>query len=312
MKKLKAIIMAGVGIVMLAPTNRVEALNVSSNFSTDPLTGGLWSFGAGSNVNSQFAWDSGGSSLLVHVDSSLPTARLDLPIGATLTTGTDFTLTCRFSFKVTSAPFNGGMQFAFGLVNHSLTRDNRTGLPTDPFYPDPGSTNVFNTVEFNYFPSQGTFGGPTLTPSVFGAQNGGGDAFGNFASVFGLGSRLDDNIAPAITALPQDTLLLATLGYSAATQMLSLTMQQVNPDLSLTTLDTGVPALSLSSLAPSFAVDSLAIMTYADGYASSPTALVGDMNIRQIAVSSPVPEPSAALLLLCGGGIFTLARRRRV
>ncbi len=98
--------------------------------------------------------------------------------------------------------------------------------------------------------------------------------------------------------------------------MLALTMQQVNADSSLTTLVTGVPALDLSGLSPSFAVDSLAIMAYADGFngdpSSSPqTALVGDMSIQQIAVSSPVPEPAAGLLIFCSGGVLALFRRRR-
>ncbi len=312
---MKKYILAGACIFMLASAARLEALTVSSDFSTNPLTGGAWSYGVGSNVNNQLAWS--GSSLLVHVDSSKPTVRLDLPIGTTLTTSTDFTLTCRFSFTVTSAPNNESMQFAFGLVNHSLTGGNRTGLPSDPPYPAPGSSNVFSTVEFSYYPNVSpTFGfGRTLTPSVFGAQSGGGDAFGNFASIFGADSDLGDNTLPSITELPQATLLLATLDYSAATKLLALTMQRVNGDLSLTTLQTEVPALDLSFIGPTFAVDSLAVMAYGDGYNSfypSTPALIGDMEIRQIAVTSPVPEPAAAVLLLCGGGVFALVRRRRV
>jgi len=311
---MKKYILAGVGVLALAFASRLEALNVSSDFSINPLTGGGWSFGAGNNSNSQFAWNAAGSSLQVHVDSSLPTVRLDLPIGATLTTGTDFTLSCRFSFTVTSAPNNEGMQFAFGLVNHTLTGGNRTGTPTDF-----GSDNVFNTVEFNYFPnvSPAFNSGRTLAPAVFGAEVVGQDAFFNSALMFGSGSNLGDNtVPPQIDQLPQATLLLATLDYSAATKLLALTVQQVNPDLSLTTLDTGVPARDLSGLSPTFAVDSLAITAYADGFNGDPfssplVALVGDMDIRQIAVSSPVPEPASGLLILFSGGVLALARRRR-
>jgi hypothetical protein len=205
------------------------------------------------------------------------------------------------------------MQFAFGLVNHTLTGGNRTGLPTDPVFPAPGSSNVFSTVEFNYFPNVSPlYGGPTLTPSVFGAQSAGGDAFGNFTSLFGSGPDLGDNVVPAqIDQLPQSVLLLATLDFSASTKLLVLTMQRINGDLSLTTLETGVPALDLSFVTPTFAVDSLAIMAYGDGYSSAPTALVGDMDIRQIAVSSPVPEPATGLLFVSAGGVLALFRRRR-
>ena len=311
---MKKCILAGVGVLALALAARLEALNVSSDFSTNPLTGGGWSFGVGSNANNQFAWNQPGSSLLVHVDSSLPSVRLDLPIGAALTTSTDFTLTSRFSFTVTSAPDNEGMQFAFGLVNHALTGGDRTGTSANF-----GSDNAFHTVEFNYFPNVSpAFGsGRTLTPAVFGAQSGGGDAFSNFASVFGSGADLGDNtVPPQIDQLPQAALLLATLNYSASTKLLVLTMQRVNADSSVTTLDTGVPALNLSGISPSFAVDSLAIMAYADGFNGDPftspqVALVGDMNIQQIAVSSPVPEPASALLLVSAGGFLALLRRRR-
>jgi hypothetical protein len=308
---MKKCILAGAAMLALSFTTSLEALTMSSDFSNNPLTGGGWSYGVGSNANNQLTWT--GSSLQVHVDSSKPTVRLDLPIGTTLTTGTDFTLTCKFSFSVMSAPSNQSMQFAFGMVNHTVTGGNRTGLPSDPPYPAFGSSNVFSTVEFNYFPNVSpTYGGPTLTPSVFGAQSGGGDAFNNFTSVFGPGSDLGDNTGSAITALPQTTLLLATLAYTASTKMLALTMQQVNGDSSLTTLQTDVPALDLSFVNPTFAVDSLAIMSYADGFTStSAPSLVGDMDIRQIAVSTPAPEPATAVLLLSAGGVLALMGRRR-
>jgi hypothetical protein len=305
---MKKCILAG-ALMALAFTASLKALNVSSDFSTNPFTSG-WSFGVGSNANGQFTWNQPTNSLRVHVDSSLPTVRLDLPIGATLSTATDFTLSCRFSFTVTSAPNNEFMQFAFGLVNHGLTGGNRTGLPSDPFYPEPGSSNVFSTVEFSYYPNVSpTYGfGRTLTPAVFGAQSGGGDAFGNFATLYDDDSDLGDG-KQAIDQLPQATVLIATLNYVAATKLLTLTVQ----DSSLAILDTGVPALDLSFISPSFALDSLAIMAYQDGYNSfypSTPALIGDMDIQQIAVTSPVPEPAGTVLLLSAAGMLLLRRRR--
>jgi hypothetical protein len=303
----------GLGLLSLFLTPKLSALDVSSDFSTNPFTSG-WTFGAGSNSNNQFTWDQANHALDVHVDSSLPTARLDLSLGTVLNKNTDFTITSRFSFTITTAANDEAMQLAFGLVNHSLTGGDRTGSPADY-----GSDNVFNTVEFNYFPNiSPTYGtGRTLTPVVFGAQSAGGDAFSNFASVFGSGSDLGDNVAPAIKALPQSTLLQATLSYSASTQLLTLTLQQVNGDNSLTTLETDVPALSLASLNPGFSVDSLAIMAYHDGFNDDPlsdpngTALVADMTIQQIGVMSPAPEPGAGLLLIGSVGGLALFGRRR-
>jgi len=308
----------GISLLSLLFTAKLSAATVTSNFSINPFTSG-WTFGAGSNVNNQFTWDQPNQALDVHLNSSLPTARLDLALGTTLTTSTDFTLTSRFSFTITSAPNDEGMQIAFGLVNHSLTGGDRTGTSADF-----GSDNVFNTVEFNYFPNVSpTFGsGRTLTPVAFGAQDPlhpENDAFSNFASVFGSGSDLGDNVSPAINALPQSTLLQATLNYTASTKLLTLTLQQVNGDNSLTTLQTDVPALSLASLSPSFSVDSLAIMAYHDGFDGDPfidpngTALVADVAFQQIGVVTPAPEPGTGLLLIgAGSGLALLGRRRPV
>lgn len=310
---MKKCIPIGAGILLLAFTASLEAIDVVSDFSKNPLTTGGWSFGVGNNSNNQFAWNQPASSLKVHLDSSLPTVRFDLPIGATLTTSTDFTVTAKFSFTITSAPPNEGMQLAFGLVNHALTGGNRTGTPADF-----SSDNVFNTVEFNYFPNVSPLygSGRTLTPAVFGSLSGSRDAFGNFASVFGSGADLGDNAPPAVNELPQSTLLQATLNYIASTQLLTLAVQQVNGDSSLTTLNTGVPPLSLSLISPTFIVDSLAIMAYQDGFNGDPftsplVALIADMDIRQIGVSTPVPEPAGTLLLLGAGSVLALIRRRR-
>jgi hypothetical protein len=154
----------------------------SYNFASDPLAADSpWTFGVGSNANGQFVSNSDG--LTVLVNSALPTARLDLPLGTTLNDTSTFILTSRFSFHVTTASPDQFAQIAFGLTNHTLTGGDRTGSLADQT-----SDNTFNTVEFNYFPNVSTlFGGPTLTPTVFGGQGGSEpdfDAFSNFASIF--------------------------------------------------------------------------------------------------------------------------------
>jgi len=275
------------------------AYDLVETFASNPLNPGSgWTFGVGSNANSQFSWDSTTSSLDVHVDSSLPTARFDTPLGTTFTGSTDFTLTARFSFTVTSAPGDQDMQFAFGLTNSATTGGDRTGS-----YSNFSSDNTFNTVEYDYFPNVSPlYGGPTLSPSVFGAQSGGNDAFSNFASVFGPSSLLTGN------PLPTAQELQATLAYSALGQTLTLTIQQVNADNSLTLLD--VVPLSTSGLDPTFSVDTLSIMAYNDGFTdSSEPSLVGDMSFQRLEV---VPEPSTTGLLAMGViGIGAWWRRSR-
>src|SRR4051794_21998768 len=79
-----------------------EARAAGDDFSSNPLSGGSpWAFGVGGNANSQFSWSPG--SLSVHLNSSLPSARLDLPLGLVLDDSSNFELRARFSFHITSA-----------------------------------------------------------------------------------------------------------------------------------------------------------------------------------------------------------------
>src|ERR1051325_1938910 len=222
-----------------------SAVTLVEDFLADPFSPlGNWSFGVGDNSQGQVTWnalsspayvgDSPGS-LSVHLNSSLPTARLQRSLGSTVTDTDSFTLATRFRFSITSAPGNQFMQMAFGLVNSGLTGGDRTGS-----FANFGSDNTFHTVEFNYFPNDSFFSGATLTPSVFGAQKNGGDAFGNFASIFGSGSDLGDNTV-GITELPQNVTLEALLAYNGGTQVVPLTMNQINVNGSSTLLNTELP-----------------------------------------------------------------------
>jgi hypothetical protein len=282
---------------------------VSDNFSTNPLTSGAWSFGVGDNSHNQFTWTPG--ALSVHLDSSLPTARLDLPLGTTLSDSSSFLLTARLSFHITSAPGDQAAQIAFGLTNHTLTGGDRTGTPANF-----SSDNTFNTVEFNYFPNVSpSFGGPTLTPAVFGGSSG-GDAFSNFAAIFGDASNLGSHSPPGITQLPQDTVLEAHLAYNGASKIATLTMYQVDSHGALTQLNTGPLELDLGAFGGGydatnpFLVDSLSIMTYQDGFTTpAETSLVGDITYQSIGLTL-VPEPSTAVLALLAGIAFIPLRRR--
>lgn len=311
----KKLVLSGLATVWLG-VSPVHAL--VEDFSSNPFS--TWSFGVGDNSNAQFAWNSGASpvytgdaagSLSVHLNSSLPTARLQRPLGVTLTDTDSFTLSTRFSFTLTSAPSDQFMQMSFGLVNSSLTGGDRTGSLANF-----GSDNTFHTVEFDYFPNESIFSGATLSPGVFGAQKSGGDAFGNFASIFGSGSNLGDNTL-GINRLPQTVTLEALLDYNGATKVLTLTMNQVNANGSLTLLNTELPSLNLvasgyDSNFP-FVVDTLAIMAYQDGFTSpGDPSLVADLTFQKFEFTMAVPEPSAIALIGLGMcGAWAAARRRR-
>ncbi|MCS7047959.1 MAG: PEP-CTERM sorting domain-containing protein [Verrucomicrobiae bacterium] len=289
------------------------------DFSTSPFP--TWSFGVGDNSNSQFAWNNDApkysgdapGSLTVNLNSALPTARLDRPIGATFTQSDNFTLKVRFSFNVISAPTDTAAQIAFGLVNSALTGGDRTGSFSNFF-----SSDFFHTVEFNYFPQLSTWNpatpGPTLTPVVAGAQKGGGDAFSNFAAIFGPASDLGANPPPLITELPEDVVLEAVLDYDGFTRELSLTMYQVQSDGSLTLLLTGVPPLDLDTQFSydtnyPFVVDTVAIMAYQDGYTDpNNPSLVATVTFERIEF---IPEPTTGLLVGLGVTLAAISTRWR-
>jgi hypothetical protein len=288
-------ILVAFAAAMLAALPSLAAVSLTEDFSSDPFA--RWSYGIGTNDHHQFTWTN--SSLKVHLDSSLPTVRFQRPLGVTLTATNDFLLKAHFSFTVISAPDDTAAQIAFGLVNRSLTGGDRSGTPENF-----GSDNTFHTIEFNYFPSISTFfqSGPTLTPAVFGAQiASNADAFANFASIFGSESDLGDN-TNGLTALPQYVTLQAVLSYTAANKTLTLTMSQVNPDGTLTVLDTGLAAMSLMDHGYNtnfpFNIDALAIMAYRDGFTTTNNpSLVADITFQHLSFYSPSPEPPSYMAI---------------
>jgi hypothetical protein len=303
------------GLLALATAGASASVQFTEDFAATPF--GDWSFGVGSNANSQFAYstsapafsgDAAGE-LNVHLDSSLPTARFQAPLGGTLGDATSFTLSAIFSFTVTSAPSDGYAQMAFGLVNSTLTGGDRTGS-----FADFSSDNVFHAFEFNYYPNPTSFGGRALQPAVFGARSGTNDAFTNFAPSGVFDGRLGDNTV-GVAELPASTLLKAELHYDAPSRQVTLQMHQVAPDGSLAEIETELPVLDLDSgahvynTALPFSVDAVAIMAYQDGYVIGGTAsLVADLTFHRIEVSQ-VPEPAVCGFLACGA--LLLARRRR-
>ena len=283
---------------MLSLASVSTALGVGDDFSLNPLLGGSpWSFGVGSNSNSHFSWTPG--ELTVLINTSLPTARLDLPLGTTLGDTDSFLLSARFSFNVANAPGDQFAQFSFGLTNQAQTGGDRTGSLADF-----NSANTYHTVEFDYFPNVSpTFGGPTLSPAVFGGPA--GSAFNNFASVFGSPANLGDNTV-GITTLPENTALQAELAYDGATKILTLNMYEVGPGELLTLLNTELVPLELTAFGSAydpfnpFSVDALSIMAYADGFTTPQVpSLTAEVRYDFINLTI-VPEPSAIMLAVTG------------
>jgi len=313
-----------IGLALALGGAALASVSFIEDFSTNPFT--AWSFGIGSTEPStnRFVWNSTAPSvyagdpvgaLTVHLNSSLPTVRLQRPLGVTVTDANDFLLKVRFSFSVTSAPTNQSMQIAFGLVNSSQTGGNRTG--SDGVFVD---DDTFHTVEFNYFPQISTFSspptGPNLSPAVFGAHKPGNDAFGNFAAYFFSEADLHDN-TNGIHELPQNVILEAALAYRSATRTIALTMRQVNGGNSTTLLETEVPPMSLINLPTfgtydtnfPFAVDAVAIMAYRDGFTTTnDPSLVADITFQRVSFYAPPPEPPSVTIAIANTDVVLTFR----
>lgn len=238
------------GLALAAEGDLVE------RFTGDPLAGSPNGFVAEGDAAARFRFvadeparfpgDRPGT-LRVLYDTLLPTARLSAPLGAVLAADADFSfgaiLTIR-SERFFASP-DGFSQIAFGLWNTATTGMNRTGFPSD----------AFDLVEFDYFPNVTAFGGPFVSPTVFGG-NVGDNAFFNFA------------FQSAETALPFDVPLLVQARYDAATRLLRVTVGRHVSGVFFERLPQATVDVDLSRLSPSFLVNVAGIAGYFEGYPS--------------------------------------------
>jgi hypothetical protein len=223
-------------------------------FASDPLAGPF--FRPEGDVASRFTFlgherphftgDRPGT-LRVLYDTTLPTGRISAPFGGVLSTDASFE--CGAILTIRSAGFHadpqGFSQIAFGLWNGHTTGLGRTLFPSDSY----------DLVEADYFANVTEFGGPFLSPSVFGGGTG-GNAFDNFA------------FQSAQTALPFDTPILVQGRYDAATGRLTLSASRVSSGVTFAPIPGAVAEVDLSRLHPAFLVDVIGIAAYGEGWPS--------------------------------------------
>ena len=185
--------------------------------------------------------------LRVLYDTTLPAARISTPIGRILSSADDFEFGAILTIRSDGffADPNGFSQIAFGLWNAATTGMNRTGFPSD----------AFDLLGFDYFPNSGEFGGPFLSPGVFGG-NVLDNAFFNFA------------FASAEVALPLDVPLLCQFHCIAAQKRLNLRVSRRGAGVTFERIPGAVVSVDLSRLDPGFLVDVAGIAAYFEGYAS--------------------------------------------
>ncbi|HKQ97209.1 MAG TPA: hypothetical protein VJV75_04975 [Candidatus Polarisedimenticolia bacterium] len=243
-------------------------------FEHDPLGGGPHAFVAEGETDARFVYvadiparfptDRRGS-LRVLYDTTLPTGRISLPIDTVLATDGDFSFGAVMTIHSDGfvADPNGFSQVAFGLWNAHTTGLGRTLFPSDSY----------DLVEFDWFANVGEFGGPFLSPSIFGG-NVGNNAFFNFG------------FASTETTLPLDTPLLCHAVYRAADRRLTVTVHRYASGMVFTEIPGAKVTVDLSTLSPGFLVDVLGIAAYGEGWPSLHATV--DYDLLYI---GPVPEP---------------------
>ena len=253
----------------------LEARAATARLESDPLlSGGAVPFFAEGDAATRFTFVPGTrprftgdrrGSLRVLYDTTLPTGRIGAPIGAVLSLDDDF----RFGAVLTirSAGFaadpNGFSQIAFGLWNAHTTGLGRTLFPSDSY----------DLVEFDWFANVTAFGGPFLSPSIFGGSVG-GNAFDNFA------------FQSAEIALPLDVPLLCEGVYDAASRTLTVTVSRHVRGPRFDPVPGAEATVDLSALDPGFLVDTFGIGAYGEGWPSLRAEVDFDL---LYAGTSPVP-----------------------
>ncbi len=252
------VVLAAVSTTARAAASGPPGTTLVERFAADPFTGQSANpFFAEGEVAAHFAFlpaepphfpgDRPGT-LRVIYDTTLPSARISTPIGGVLTADADFDFGAILTIR--SAGFaadpNGFSQITFALWNSVTTGMNRTGFPSDSF----------DALEFDYFANVGDFGGPFLSPSVFGGDVGAGNAFFNFT----FQSRE--------LALPADVPLLCRFHHAAATRLLTLTVSRHGTGVFFEPIPGAVATIDLSTLSPGFQVDVAGIMAWYEGWAS--------------------------------------------
>lgn len=182
-------------------------------------------------------------------DAAHPSTRAVATLGELYTEQDDFifgaVLTLR-SETFHADPF-GFHPITLSLVNQATTGFNRTGNFTD------FRSDTFDTVEVAYFPQVSPlFGGPFLSPSVFG-EAAGDDAFANFA----FGSSQFE--------IPLDSPVAIVAEHLAAERKLVVTVHSIGADGKPVEIPGAHTEASLAFLS-GFTVNGLAITAYEDGF----------------------------------------------
>jgi len=279
-------VILGAALVLGAASLTPLAAQMVERFDADPLTGqSKNAFIGEGDVASRFTFladepshfpaDHDGTLRVVY-DTTLPTARLSTFFGQVFSLGADFDFGAILTIRSDGffADPDGFSQIAFGLWNAARTGLKRTSFPSDSF----------DLVEFDYFPNVTPFGGPFVSPTVFGG-NVADNAFFNFA------------FNSAETTLPLDTPLLVQCHYNAALRRLNVKVSRHVRSLIFERIDAAGVSVDLSRIDPTFLLTTAGIAGYFEGFPSIHAVVDYDL-----LYTGPLPSPWTVAVNRTKGG----------
>ncbi len=222
-------------------------------------------------------------SLTALYDSSLPAGLFGFPLGHTFDEDDTFTTAALFVIEsdgFVADPF-GFFQISWGMWNRDVTGLNRTGN-FESF-----ASDAFELLEFNWFPAVSPdFGGPFLGPSVFGVDDGGGDAFANAGYLFGLQ-----------LALPFDTPLVALMQHRPADDAVYVQLFAIDGAGRAIPLNGGVGVVPLSFMSDrNYELNTVGPTLWTDGFGGANPAVVARLRFHAIVVAPGIVSEPGALL----------------
>ncbi|HEU5396008.1 MAG TPA: hypothetical protein VFV81_02495 [Verrucomicrobiae bacterium] len=242
MKIVRALALTSLCLSLAAPVGAAN-INVTKNFSTDPLQGG-WQIFGDTNL---FQWNAAAQNLDVTWDSSQPNSYFYHPLGVTLTKDYDFNLQFDLELNdVTTGNESGKTSpMAIGIGFLNFAEASHAGFGRGIYGSAP------NVAEFDYFPPGSYSDGvntypiaPTLTPTFISS-----DAYVYSPSAY----------IPYELEFPTGIVVHVSLVYTGTNQTLVTTFQTNGVDC----LD--IPPVVLSNDFASndnFAVDAFCISSY--------------------------------------------------
>jgi hypothetical protein len=213
-------------------------------------------------------------SLTVLYDARLEPARVGFPLPWPFTQDDPFTAAAVLvihSEGLTADP-DGFFQISWGLWNDAATGLERTGSFAD------FAGDTFEMAEFAYFPNVSTFfGGPFLSPTLFGAANPEDPTF-DF-----LGSFTNLTFASVEMALPPDEPLLAMMEHHPADDVLVISVHRIGKGGRPVPLDGGVLSVPLDLLPRrEFSLDTVGLTLWRDGFTGEAPSLVAHVTYHAL------------------------------